>query len=166
MRSEKEEEQIKHIMANRKKNQRALDRINTIENGKKSKEDDYRRARRRRSILGNERVKEQRKQVLQKAQDKKAVKEAKKLEAQRRREEIKKSDDEARKAKAREIEEKDRKAKARLKEMNASKNPVKIGLASGIVGENSLPKKPEIRSPEKKNGTSRGGRVINATTVT
>jgi hypothetical protein len=164
--SKKEEEQIKHIMANRKKNQRALDRINTIENGKKSKEDDYRRARRRRSILGNERVKEQRKQVLQKAQDKKAVKEAKKLEAQRRREEIKKSDDEARKAKAREIEEKDRKAKARLKEMNASKNPVKIGLASGIVGENSLPKKPEIRSPEKKNGTSRGGRVINATTVT
>ena len=114
----KEEAQMANIIENRKKNVLAQKRIDSVEQVKSKEEERYRVQRRRRSILGNERVKTQKQQLLQQTEDKKKAKAAKTLEAQRRREQLQQLELERRAATAKAIEEKDKHAKQRIKNIN------------------------------------------------
>jgi len=117
--AQKEEEMMKQIMDNRKRDEVSRARIAAVEEEKDKKEDEWRNQRRRRSILGSDRVKVQRENMIREAQDKRIKKEKKADNAREKREKIQQDDMKKREKRAQQIQEKDRAAKGRLQERNS-----------------------------------------------
>ena len=107
----KEKQQMDMIIENRKKNARAQDRIASIEAAKSEREEKWRQQRRRNSILGHQRVAEQRKRAMSEAKSRADAKECK-TEAAQRKADLEREDILRRMEQARKIAEKEMRRKS------------------------------------------------------
>ena len=130
--AKKEEEQIHKIMNNRKKDETSQARIKSVEEEKGKKEDEWRGQRRRRSILGSDRVKSQREEMFQEAQTKKLEKENKSDNVKERKEKLELAQKQKQETIATKIKEKEQATKERLCELK-NKNGTNLTAAATVV---------------------------------
>ena len=114
----KEKEQMDVIIRNRTKDERSKERIASIEKSKNIKEQQWRDLRRRNSIIGHERLEEQRKQAQLRHEEKSAANKERMKAASERKAARVKVDIRERADRAKKIAEKEQKARDRIDALN------------------------------------------------